>query len=156
MTIVRLSKRKYTHPIYGRGIYGRYSKVRMQNGYGIIDSAASFALGGLGRKAGKAGGKKLAKFIQDKTGSELLGSISKSALGALGGFAGEKLGKHATKLIGNALSGPEKEKEKKKKESEKISLNQLLDSARNKIQNVHSDIMGAKGMQTARGIQMYY
>lgn len=113
MTIVRLAKRKYTHPIYGRGIYGRYSKVRMQHGYGIIDSAAGYALGSLGRKAGKAGGKRLAKFIQDKTGSEFLGDISKNALGALGGFAGEKLGKHATRLLATHLVGDNDEKKEK-------------------------------------------
>lgn len=47
-------------------------------------------------------------------------------------------------------------RKKKKKESEKVSLNELLDNARNKIKSVHNDIMGAKGMQRGQGIQLYY
>lgn len=137
MTIIKINKRAYSRAMNGRGIYGRYSKVRMQDGYGIVDTlgkqATKHVLGGIGRSTASYYGKQLGKIIGTKTGSPLLGKIAQSGLSALGGVAGENLGSTVGKVLGNTVFN-DKEKEKKdKKKTEKISLNQLLEQARNKI-----------------------
>lgn len=136
MTIVKLNKRLYVSHLHGRGIYGKYSKVPLRHGYGIIDglgkTAANYVLGGIGKSSGQFAGKQLAKLIQEKTGSKILGSIAKSGLSALGGLAGEKLGSTAGRFLGNTVFA-DKEKEKKKKKAPQVSLSQLLEQARSKV-----------------------
>lgn len=145
MAIVKLNKRLYVSRMYGRGIYGRYSKVPIQHGYGIVDgigkSAAKYVLGGLGKSTGQFAGKQLAKLIKEKTGSELIGSIAKAGLSSLGGLAGEKLGTTTGNLLANTVLNTKK----KKKEAPKVTLSQLLEQARNKIMP-----------QTASGINLQY
>jgi len=152
MTIVKLHANRYSHAMYGRGINGKYYKVRMRHGYGIMDSigkdASKYILGGVGKSTGSYYGKQLGKLIGDKTGSKLVGTIAKSALGSLGGLAGDKLGKFAGHHLGNTVFGNDEKKKKekdkeKKQESEKVSLSQLLDNARKAL---HGQIMGAKGI----------
>jgi len=152
MTIIKLNKRAYTHAMHGKGIHGKYSKVRMQQGYGIFDTlgktASKHVLGGLGKTTGNYYGKQLGKLIGDKTGSKLLGSVAKSGLSALGSFAGDRLGSTVGKVIGNnVFSDAEKEKKDKKKQ-EKVSLNDLLDNARKRITG--------SGMQYGQGISLNY
>ena len=134
MTIVKLNKNLYCNKIYGRGIYGKRSQVRLQNGYGILDElgkgATKHVLASLGKTTGSFGGKQIAKLIQEKTGSKLLGSVAKSALGSLGGLAGQKLGSVAGNFLGNTVFQGDKDKKKKKPA---VSLSELLDQARKKI-----------------------
>ena len=134
MTIVKLNKRLYATRMYGRGIHGKYSKVLLRHGYGIVDgigkAASNYVLGGIGRSTGSYAGKQLAKIIQDKTGSQLIGSIAKAGLSSLGGLAGEKLGSVAGRFLGNTVF---KTPEKKKKKKPNVSLSQLLEQARAKV-----------------------
>jgi hypothetical protein len=136
MVLVKLNPRRYVVPIYGKGIHGRYSRVLMKHGYGIVDTLGSAAtkhiLGGLGSSTGKFYGKKLGKLIGDKTGSDLVGTIAKTALGSLGSFAGDRLGHTVGNLISNKVFPAEEEKKKKEKDK-KVTLNQLLSQARAKI-----------------------
>ena len=135
MTICKLNKRLYVSSMHGRGIYGKYSKVLLQHGHGIVDGlgrvATKHVLGGIGRSTGSHFGKQLGKLIGQKTGSQLLGSIAKAGLSSIGGFGGEKLGSTVGHLLGNTVFA-DKEK-KKKKEPPKVSLSQLLEQARSKI-----------------------
>ena len=61
MTIVKLNKRNYVRSLHGRGIHGRYSKVIMQHGYGIVENlgknASKLVLGGIGKSTGSYFGK---------------------------------------------------------------------------------------------------
>lgn len=143
MTIVKLNRRMYVSPMHGKGIYGKYHKVLLQRGTGIVDtlgkSATKYVLGGLGKSTGAYAGKQLGKLIKQKTGSELLGTIAKSALSSLGGLAGEKLGNTTGKLLGNTVF---QEKKKKKKEQPKVSLAQLLEQARSKIMPAGQEATG--------------
>src|SRR4051812_17685212 len=129
MTVVKLSPRKYVTQLHGRGIYGRYSKVRMPHGYGIVDTlgktATKHVLGGVGKATASHYGKQLGKLIGAKTGSPILGSIAKAGFSALGGLAGQKLGSTLGNVISNRVfTGEDK---KKKKDEEKVSLNSLLE-----------------------------
>jgi len=138
MTIVKLNARKYANSMHGKGIYGKYTKVRLQKGYGIMDvlgkSASKLVLGGVGSSAGKYYGKQLGKLIGDATGSKLLGSIAKSGLSSLGGVAGSRVGSFAGKKLGETVFGEQENKKNEKKKNEKVSLTQLLDQAREKMQ----------------------
>lgn len=144
MTIVKLNKKKYVQRMYGRGIYGKYSKVRLMNGSGIVSTigqaATQHVLGGLGKSTGSFYGKQLGKLIGDKTGSKLLGSVAKSALSGIGSFAGNKLGDKLGQLVANKVFSHEEKKKEKK-----VSLSELLDQARNRI----------TGNQSATGIIQY-
>lgn len=138
MTIVKLNQRKYASSMHGKGIYGKYTKVRLQKGYGIVDvigkNASKLVLGGVGSSAGKYYGKQLGKLIGEKTGSKLIGEIAKSGLSSLGGVAGNRLGNLAGKKLGDTVFGDEEKKKREKKSNEKVSLTQLLDQAREKMQ----------------------
>ena len=87
-------------------------------------------LGALGKSTGSYGGKQLAKVIQDKTGSELLGKVAKAALSSVGSFGGERLGKVTGKLLGNTIFSDDKKKDKK---SERMSVSALMDATRQKL-----------------------
>jgi hypothetical protein len=138
MTIVKLNARKYANSMHGKGIYGKYTKVRLQKGYGIMDvlgkSASKLVLGGIGSSTGKYYGKQLGKLIGEKTGSKLVGEIAKAGLSSLGGVAGTRLGSFAGKKLGDTVFGDEEKKKNIKKGNEKVSLTQLLDQAREKMQ----------------------
>lgn len=139
MVLLKLSARSYVRPIYARGIYGKYSKVKMQHGYGIVNTlgknATKLLLSGLGKSGGKHLGSIAGKFINDKTGSKFIGNIAKTAVGSLAGLAGEKGGHALGTLLGNTVFNetPEQKKQKAKKTDQKISLSSLLDQARSKI-----------------------
>lgn len=137
MAIVKLNRKNYTTRMYGRGIYGKFTKVKLQNGSGIVDglgkAATKYVLGGIGKSTGAYAGKQLGKLIKEKTGSELLGTIAKAGLSSLGGVAGERLGSTAGKFLGNTVFDDDERKKKKKKPEETTSLSRLLDQARSKI-----------------------
>lgn len=137
MTIVKgPAKRKMI--IHGSGRSGNYSKIPMkingQIGHGILSalgkSSSKAILGSLGKNVGSYGGKHIAKMIQDKTGSELLGKVAKSVLSNVGAFAGSKLGNTTGKLLGNTVFA---DKEKKKEKKENVSVSELMDRARQKL-----------------------
>src|SRR4051812_32319498 len=79
----------------------QYCKVPLQKGHGIFNAlgknATKSVLGSLGKSSGSYAGKRLAKLIEDKTGSQLLGKVSKAALSSLGSLAGAQLGKTSGK-----------------------------------------------------------
>jgi len=135
MTILRnANKRKMI--MHGAGRSSHYVKVPMkmngQCGKGIIDglgkAGTKAILGSLGKNVGSYGGKQIAKFIQDKTGSELAGKVAKAALSSIGSFGGQKLGQVTGKVLSNAIFS-----EPKKKKEEKVSLTQLMDRARERL-----------------------
>lgn len=147
MVFPKFNSRAYSSRMYGRGIYGRAYKVKTQYGTGIFDSlgktASKSIFSGLGKTSGKYGGKQLAKMIEDKTGSKLLGQVSKAALSGIGGLAGAQLGNIVGKTLGDTVF---KEDKKKKDEKPKVSLSELLAQARSKI----------SGEQTGNGIAIDY
>lgn len=132
---------KRTMYMHGSGKTGKYIKMNMihrgQFGTGIVETlgkaGTKAVLGSLGKNVGSYGGKQLAKFIQDKTGSKLLGNVAKAALGSVGAFAGSKLGNVTGRVLANTVfKEPEKKKENK---TEKVSLSELMDRARAKLLN---------------------
>lgn len=135
MTIVKINARNYVSTMHGRGIYGKYSRVRMQNGYGIVDTlgknATKMILGGLGKSTGQYYGKQLGKLIGEKTGSKLAGKAVGAVASSLASMAGNRLGSTAGKFIGEQVF-----ESKKKKDEPKISLSQLLENAKKQIGSV--------------------
>jgi len=155
MPIVKLNANKYSSAMHGRGINGKYFKVRTQNGYGIVDSlgkdASKYVLGGIGKSTGGYYGKMLGKLIGDKTGSKLLGQVAKASLGSLGGLAGNSAGQFVGKHLGNTVFGNNESKKKEKKTEEKVSLSQLLDNARKSITGSGINIPSGHGINIPRG-----
>jgi hypothetical protein len=148
MTIVKLNLKKYVKTLHGRGIYGRYSQVKSQDGTGIVDSlgknATKMLLGGIGKAGGKHLGSTIGKWIGDKTGSKLVGKIAKTAVGSLAGLAGGKAGQALGSLVGNAAFNAAPAKKAKKGE-QATTLSQMLDKAR-----------AAIGSQAGNGIMLQY
>lgn len=138
MVLVQANRRKYVHRMSGR--CGKYCKIPIttggsQLGMGIMETlgkaGTKTVLSSLGKHTGSYGGKQLAKLIQQKTGSELMGKVAKSVLSNVGAFAGERLGSTTGKLLGNTIfSGDKKDKEKK---NERVSVSSLMDQARAKL-----------------------
>lgn len=150
MVLVNMNKRFYVTRMCGRS--GKYCRVPLQNGTGIFDAigkaGTKAVLSSIGKNSGAYGGKQLAKLIQDKTGSKLLGRISKAALSSVGAFAGQKLGNMSGKLLGNTVF-KEKGKENDNKKKERVSVSELMDAARNKL-------MGNSSEQAGQGINIMY
>jgi hypothetical protein len=150
MTIVKLNARNYARTMHGRGIYGKYSKIRTQSGYGIVDAlgknATKMILGGLGKTTGAFAGKQLGKFVTEKTGSKLAGKAIGAVASSLAGMAGNRLGSTAGKFIGNTVFD---DKKKKPAAEGRVSLAQLLDNARKQIGAVTSG-------QSGSGIMLNY
>lgn len=154
MTICKLAPGKYVKQAHGHGMNGRYYKVLMPHGYGLVDAvgknATKMLLGSIGKSAGNYYGRSLGKFIGEKTGSDLAGKVAKAAIGSLAGLAGNAVGSQVGRIIGNTVfsdkAQAEKSNKKGKKDAEKVSLNQLLDSVRSKV----------SGGQSGSGIMLRY
>ena len=139
MVLVTANRRKYVGRMSGRN--GKYCRIPVkvgkngQLGTGIMETlgkaGTKTVLSTLGKHTGSYGGKQLAKLIQNKTGSELLGKVAKSVLTNVGSFAGERLGSATGKLVSNTIfANNKKEKEKK------VSVSALMDQARAKLMSL--------------------
>ena len=143
MSLVKANRRKYVVRLNGR--CGKYCKIPLKHGSGILESlgkaGTKSVLGAIGKNSGSYAGKQLAKFIQDKTGSELLGKIAKSGLSSIGSFAGQRLGNVSGKLLGDTLFDDKKDKKKE----QRVSVSELMNKARERL-------LG--GNQSASGINI--
>lgn len=136
--LIKANKRMYVQKYCAKN--GAYCKVPLQRGHGIFQAigkaGTKSVLGSLGKNVGGYGGKQLAKLIETKTGSPLLGKISKGLLNNIGSYVGQNLGSKTGKLLGNTVFSDDSKKEKKNENEKKITLNELLNQTRAKLSSI--------------------
>lgn len=156
MSIVNIyNKKRYCKTLYGgKACVGKYIVSVDQFGQGIIEnlgkSASKAVFGSVGKSVGGVAGAKIGDFVKEKTGSDLLGKIVKGVAKSSLGF----LGQHAGKQLGTVLSNVVMPNEKKKKKDPSTNLENLMNSARQRLLSGGEQQQG-NGMYGA-GMQVLY